>query len=81
MGGANEILIGPVALAPQFHNTDPNCGMFFRYAIESGNEDQLSARKYLELARATEDKQVLSAVTVYFANRITSGNGAVVPYR
>lgn len=45
----------------------------FRYAIESGNEDQLSGRKYLELSQATNDRQVFYAVSNYFESKNTNG--------
>ncbi|XP_054280690.1 regulator of MON1-CCZ1 complex-like [Macrosteles quadrilineatus] len=52
-----------------------------RYAIESENEDQLSGRKFLELAQATEDKLVFYAVSTYFEAKRASVNGSVPSLR
>ncbi|XP_046684299.1 regulator of MON1-CCZ1 complex-like [Homalodisca vitripennis] len=52
-----------------------------RYAMESGTEDQLSSRKFLELAQAADDKQLFYSVAAYFETRNTGVNGSVTPFR
>jgi len=52
-----------------------------RYAIESGNEDQLSSRKFLELSQATNDKQVFYAVSTYFEAKRNAVNTPLASLR
>ncbi|KAG8305283.1 hypothetical protein J6590_072390 [Homalodisca vitripennis] len=64
-----------------FPQVSLNCVDVDRYAMESGTEDQLSSRKFLELAQAADDKQLFYSVAAYFETRNTGVNGSVTPFR
>lgn len=49
--------------------------------METGNEDQLSERKFTEVAQATGDNQMFYAVSAYFQNKNANLNGSVLPFR